>query len=210
MRNKLRSAALILLAAALCSASALFTGCGSNTVSTDDEGESVYMPEVPDSCVDENTPGEEYKAAIGETVNYNDKLDITLNDVIEIDNVNKLEYRVLLAEMTITNKTSEKIDCQTLTHFMTIIDGKEDAESVRDVQAAVSGRKYYAGINSTMQAFNQEIAGGATLTGYVYIYAPSAWSEMQLVYTPYKYYNTDRVIFDLKEEQFLHKTYNSQ
>ena len=211
MRNKLRSAAVLLLAAALCGTAALCTGCGNPGGAADsDEGYSVYSPEVPDSRVDENTPGETYNGAIGETINYNDKLDVTLSDVIEIDNVNKMEYRVLLAEMTISNKTSEKIDCSTLTHFMTVIDGTEDTNSVRDVQAAVSGRKYYASIQSNMESFNQAIAAGETVTGYVYIFAPTSWKEMQLVYMPYKYYNTDRVIFTLAEDQFLHKTYDSQ
>ena len=211
MRNKLRSAAVLLLAAALCGTAALCTGCGNPGGAADsDEGYSVYSPEVPDSRVDENTPGETYNGAIGETIHYNDKLDVTLSDVIEIDNVNKMEYRVLLAEMTISNKTSEKIDCSTLTHFMTVIDGTEDTNSVRDVQAAVSGRKYYASIQSNMESFNQAIVAGETVTGYVYIFAPTSWKEMQLVYMPYKYYNTDRVIFTLAEEQFLHKTYDSQ
>lgn len=210
MTNTLRSAAVLLLAAALCSSSVLCTGCGKqqeNNEADSDTG-SIYVPEVPESRVDENTPGEEYTGMIGDTINYADKLDVTLNDVIEIDNVNKLEYRVLLAEITIHNKTSEKVDCSTITHFYTLIDGEEDTNSVRDVQAAVSARKYYTGINSPLENFNQAIEGGQTLDGYVYIYAPTAWKEMQLVYTPYKYYNTDQIIFTLKEEDFLHKSYS--
>lgn len=209
MMRKLRSAAILLLAAALCSASVFCTGCANNN-SVADQGGSIYTPEVPESRVDEDEPGNEYVGSIGETVNYVDKLDVTLNNVIEIDNVNKLEYRVLLAEMTIHNKTSEKIDCSTLTHFFTIIDGTEDVNSVRDIQAAVPSRKYYTSINSSLENFNQAIEGGETLDGYVYIYAPSSWKEMQLVYTPYKYYNTDRLIFNLDESNFLHKSYNQQ
>ena len=79
---------------------------------------------------------------------------------------------------------------------------------MRDVQAAVSARKYYTSINSPLENFNQAIEGGQTLDGYVYIYAPTAWKEMQLVYTPYKYYNTDQIIFTLAEENFLHKSYS--
>ena len=212
MNHTIRSAALLLLAAALCSASALCTGCANRQQSSDSESEggSVYVPEVPESRVDENAPGENYSGVIGDTINYNDKVDITLNDVIEIDSVNKLEYRVLLAEITIHNKTAEKIDCSTITHFSTIIDGTEDTNPVRDVQAAVAGRKYYTGINSPLENFNQAIEGGQTLDGYVYIYAPTAWKDMQLVYMPYKYYNTDRVIFTLNETDFIHKTYNQQ
>ncbi len=208
MMKKLRSAAILLLAAALCSASMLCVGCGENS-STADQGGSIYTPEVPESRVDENTPGTDYAGSIGETINYADKLDITLNNVIEIDNVNKLEYRVLLAEMTIHNKTAEKVDCSTLTHFSTNIDGTEDVNSVRDIQAAVPGRKYYTSINSTLVNFNQAIEPGATAEGYVYIYAPTSWKEMQLVYVPYKYYSTDRVVFNLDETQFVHKSYTT-
>lgn len=208
MMRKLRSAAVLVFAAALCSASVLCTGCGESQKSSSLEvGGSIYMPEVPDSRVDENTPGDDFSGVIGDTVNYADKLDITLNNVIEIDNINKLEYRVLLAEMTIHNKTAEKIDCSTLTHFSMIIDGTEDTNPVRDVQAAVPGRKYYTSINSTMESFNQAIEGGQTVDGYVYIFAPTSWSDMQLIYTPYKYYNTDRVIFTLDESKFDHKSY---
>lgn len=210
MMRKLRSAAVLVLAAALCSASALCTGCAGKNSSSDnipDIGGSVYIPEVPESRVDENTPGNDFAGAIGETINYADKLDITLNDVIEIDNVNKQEYRVLLAEMTISNKTAEKIDCSTLTHFSVIIDGTEDVNAARDIQAAVPARKYYTSINSPMESFNQAIEGGQTITGYAYIFAPSAWKEMQLVYVPYMYFNTDRVLFTLDEAQFVHKSY---
>lgn len=202
MMRKLRSAAVILLAAALCSTSVFCTGCGDKSSSAR-EG-SVYMPDVPDSRVDENTPGEEINAVIGETVNYADKVDVTLNKVVELDDVNKMVYRVLLAEITIRNKTDAKIDCSTLTHFYTVIDGEKDTAPVRDVQAAVAGRKYYTAIKSTLESFNQAIGAGESLTGYVYIFAPTSWKDMQLVYTPYKYYNTDKIFFYLDETKYEH------
>lgn len=202
MMKKLRSAAAILLAAALCSSAVFCTACGDKN-SSEREG-SVYMPEVPDSRVDENTPGEEYHAGIGETVNYADKVDVTLNKVVELDDVNKMEYRVLLAEITIRNKSDAKIDCSTLTHFYTVIDGEKDTAPVRDVQAAVAGRKYYTAIKSTIESFNQAINAGESLNGYVYIFAPTTWKEMELVYTPYKYYNTDKIFFNLDEAKYEH------
>lgn len=203
MTKKLRSAALLLLAAALCTSSMLCTGCADKS-STETSEREIYTPEVPESRVDENTPGEELNAVIGDTVNYNDKVDVTLNRVIELDDVNKMEYRVLLAEITITNKSDKKIDCSTLTHFYTIIDGEESPEPVRDVQAAVAARKYYTAIKSPLENFNQAIEAGTTLDGYVYIFAPTSWKEMKLVYTPYKYYNTDKVIFGLEETKYEH------
>ena len=74
MMRKLRSAAILLLAAALCSASVFCTGCANNN-SVADQGGSIYTPEVPESRVDEDEPGNEYVGSIGETVNYVDKLD---------------------------------------------------------------------------------------------------------------------------------------
>lgn len=204
MTKKLRSAAVLLLAAALCTASVICTGCGNTKQNSGTHEGSIYMPEVPENIVDENTPGEEFKAGIGETVNYLDKIDVTLNKVIELDDVNKMEYRVLLAEMTITNKSDAKIDCSTLTHFYTVTDGTESVDLVRDVQAAVAARKYYTAIKSPLENFNQAIEAGASVNGYVYIFAPTAWKEMQLVYTPYKYYNTDKIFFNLDETKYEH------
>lgn len=205
----LRKCSVLLLAAALCCTAAFSTGCGGSSSSNDDDdypngGVSIYSPEVPDSRVDENTPGTDQDAAIGDTVNYNDKVSVALNNLIEVDDVDKTTYRVLLAEMTVTNNSTEKIDCSTLTHFTTVIDGTEDHDPVRDVQASVAARKYYTAINSTLQAFNQEIQPGETVSGYVSIYAPTSWKEMKLVYIPYKYYNNDRILFDLDEGKFTH------
>ena len=205
-----RKCSVLLLAAALGCTAAFSTGCGENNSvfnpDTDaaDSGISIYAPEVPDSRVDENTPGSSQNAGIGETVNYNDKVSVTLDRVIEVDDVDKTTYRVLLAEMTITNNSDEKIDCSTITHFSTNIDNSESAGPVRDVQASVAARKYYTATSSTLQAFNQEIKAGETVSGYVSIYAPTAWTSMELIYTPYKYYNTDRVIFFIDEGKLTH------
>ncbi len=203
MMKKRRFAAVLLLAASLCGASVFCTGCGNNSSTG---GESVYMPEVPDSRISEDVPGKEYKAGIGETVSYDGKLDIALNKVVEIDDVDKTQYRVLIAELTIKNNSSAKIDCSALTHFKVYIDGELSKDAVRDVQAAVAARKYYTAINSTMDVLNQEIASGESASGYVYIFAPPAWKEMQLNYMPYKYYSNDTVIFDLDEGKLEHYT----
>lgn len=205
----LRSCTLLMLAAALCCTAALSTGCGEKIPSdTDysaaDNNVSVYSPEVPESRIDENVPGSSMNAGIGETVNYNDKISVTLDQVIEVDDVDKIQYRVLLAEMTITNNGTEKIDCSTITHFAMDIDGTESASPVRDVQASVAARKYYTAIGSTLEAFNQEIKPGESVAGYVSIYAPTSWSDMSLIYTPLKYYSNDRVIFSIDESKVTH------
>lgn len=201
-----RICSALLLTAALCCSAMLSTGCGEK-IPTDQGGDdtvSVYAPEVPENRVNEDAPGSTLNGSIGETVNYNDKVSVSLDRVIEVDDVDKTKYRVLLAEMTITNNSAEKIDCSTITHFAMSIDGDEQTAPVRDVQASVAARKYYTAISSELTAFNQEIKAGETVTGYVSIYAPTSWSSMALVYTPYKYYNTDRVIFDIDEGKVTH------
>lgn len=204
-----RKIAALLLAATMCGTALLSAGCGQNSSSHRDMTEfeaSIYSPEVPESCVDENTPGEIKEGSVGKTVNYNDKVEVTLNKLLEIDDVDKTSYRVLLAEMTISNKTSEKIDCSTLAHFRATIDGKELTDPTRDVQAAVAARRYYTTINSNLQPINQAIQGGESVTGYVYIFAPTSWKSMQLIYIPYRYYNTDRIVFDINEGELEHYT----
>lgn len=211
MMKQLRMMTACLLAVGLCCTAALCTACANTTDSDSvhsredrDPDRSIYVPEVPESRVSEDVPGDELTGAIGETVQYQDKLEVTLDRVVELDAIDKSVYRVLLAEMTISNRSSEKIDCSTLTHFSIIIDGEEKTEPLRDVQASVPGRKYYTKINSDLLPFNQEISGGETLKGYVYIYAPTAWTDMQLVYTPYKYYSNDHIILDIDEGQLTH------
>ena len=206
----LRKAAAVLFASVLCcAATAAMTGCSESSSRTKvnnglSEGGSVYVPEVPSSRVDETLQGKDINAVIGETVKYEDKLEITLNKVVEVDDVDKTKYRVLLAEMTIVNKTDKKIDCQTLTHFLAKIDGEDQFEPVKDVHAGIAARKYYTKIGSTLKTFNQEIAGGESLTGYVYLSMPPTWKTLQLVYTPYKYYNTDHIFFEIKETELEH------
>lgn len=211
MMKQLRMLTASLLAAGLCCSAVLCTACGQNGSQTGDDrkngdstGRSLYVPEVPESRVSEDEPGEELTGAIGDTIRLQDKLEVTLNQVVELDDIDKTQYRVLLAEMTITNLSSEKIDCSTLTHFSIIIDGTEQVEPLRDVQASVAGRKYYTKISSDLLAFNQAVQGGETIKGYVSVYAPTAWSDMQLVYTPYMYYTNDRIILDMDEGQFVH------
>lgn len=212
MMKQLRVMTACLLAAALCCAAALCTACGDSSQSSGAENssqgseKSIYVPEVPESRVSEDEPGDELTGIQGETVQYQDKLEVTLDQVVELDDVDKMNYRVLLAEITITNRASEKIDCSTLTHFSIIIDGEEQDEPVRDVQASVPGRKYYTKTGSDLMPFNQEVKGGETVKGYVYIYAPTSWSEMQLVYMPYKYYTNDRILLNIDESTFTHYT----
>lgn len=213
MMKQFRMLTAFLLAAGLCCSAALCTACGQNNSQSGDDlhggensGKSLYVPEVPDSRVSEDEPGTDLPGALGETVRHEDKLEVTLDQVIEVDDVNKTQYRVVIAEMTISNLSSEKIDCSSLTHFSIIIDGEEQEEPLRDVQASVVARKYYTQIGSDLLSFNQAIEGGETIKGYICIYAPTAWTDMQLVYKPYKYYTNDRVILTLDEGQFVHYT----
>jgi len=207
-----RSAAILLTAALICSAGIL-TGCSEKSSKDDnvrfvsdnpDEERSLYTPEVPDSRIDESVPGNDTSAGIGSTVNYEDKISVTLNRVVEIDDVVKTEYRVLIAEMTIENKSDKKLDCQTLTHFTAVIDDEEYYEAVKDVRAAIAARKYCTKVNNGLKSLNQAIEPGEKLTGYVYLGMPTAWKSLQLVYKPYKYYSNDRIIFDIPEADEEH------
>jgi hypothetical protein len=206
MKQFRQYAALVLAAALTCAAGAGLTGCGTQSkVSSEEEFiDSVYTPEVPENPVPDDVPGKDVEAKIGETLNFEDKLTVTLDQAIELDDVNKASYRVLVCEMTVVNNTDKKIDCQTLTHFKMLIDGEESYNAVRDVSAAVLARKYYSKIGSNLTSFNQEVAPGETIKGYVYVYAPTSWQEMKLVYTPYRYYSNDRILFDLPEESLTH------
>ncbi len=207
MKTFRQYAALVLAAALSCSAACGLTGCGAQKSTGNSEEEfvdSVYTPEVPENPVPDTVPGSEQGAAIGEAVNFENKLTVTLDSAIELDDVNKAEYRVIICEMTVSNNTDKKIDCQTLTHFKMRIDGEDSVSAVRDVSAAVLARKYYSKTGSDLKSFNQEVAPGETVKGYVCVYAPSSWKEMQLVYTPYRYYSNDCIIFDLPEEGLTH------
>ena len=206
MNKQFRRLAACILLTGLCCSAALCTGCGTKQSSNGSVGQSVYIPEVPESIISEDEPGESFDTDLGTVLNFEDKLDIKLDQIIELDDIDKTQYRVIIAEMTITNKTTSKIDCSTLTHFSAIIDGTNKKESVYDVQAAVPARKYYTKINSPLQSFNQEIQPGETVQGYVELLAPPAWSELKLVYTPYKYYSNDSVEINLDESKFTHYT----
>ena len=203
----IRQYAAVLLAAALtCSAAMIATGCGSKSTPSQDDAvyDSVYTPEVPENPISEDVPGTAQNAGIAQTVNYDNKLTVTLDRAVEIDDVNKTEYRVILCEMTVTNNSDKKIDCQTLTHFKMKIDGEINVNATRDVSAAVVARKYYAKTGSDLKSFNQEVKAGETVKGYVYVYAPTRWDSMQLIYTPYRYYSNDTIEFEIPEEKLEH------
>lgn len=204
------------LIAALCCCAALCIGCSGKTEPQDptnktvagtepeETGVEVYSPKVPKNKIDENAPGDNITGELEKVVNYNNKLTVKLDKVIELDYAKKDDRRILIAEMTITNNTQSPIDCSELTHFSLKVDGKEEISRVRDVKAAIDARKYYTRTNSTMESFNQEITGGETLSGYVYISAPVTWTEMELVYIPYKYYSNDTVTFKIDETVLTH------
>lgn len=213
-----RKTTICLLAALIGCAAVSMTGCGRNTNSQDgqnssadyangeDEFVKAYSPTVPENPISEDEPGEEQNAEIGVQVLYNDKLEITLDKVVEIDSINTTDYRVLTAELTIVNKTDEGIDCSSLTHFGAVVDGNDTMAPIRDVQAAIACRKYYTATSSDLQPLNQVIEAGETHKGYIYLGMPTTWNDLQLVYTPYKYYSNDCMIFDIPTDKIEHYT----
>lgn len=210
-KKMFRKSAAVLCAAMLCGSAVCLTGCaGSQPIESgapDTPAETIYSPVVPDSRVDENAPGEKLDGEIGGTIDYQEKLSVSLDSVIELDQVEKSEGRILIAELSITNKSTEAMDCSTLTHFSIRADGNDLPDAVRDLQAAVFARKYYArAAENKLESFNQKIQPNETLKGYVYLGAPSSWGSLELVYTPYMYYNTDTLVFTLDESRFTHYT----
>lgn len=205
-----RKPAVMLLALTMTCSAAMLAGCANNTASNGNADtaprQTIYSPKIPENRVDDSAPGTDITAALGEDVSYESKVDVKLDQVIEIDDVDKSKRRVLLAELTITNKSDAEIDCSTLSHFDLTIDGVTNAEPIRDVVAAIVARKYYTQIGSDLQNFNSPIKPGETLKGYVYIGAPTKWDSMQLTYIPYRYYNNDHIIFDIAESDLQHYT----
>lgn len=205
-----------LLAALCCLASCTVTGCSDDQSSnngssaqTEDPGVEVYAPKVPENKIDENVPGSQIAAEPAKDVNYEGekgKVSVKLEKVIELDAAKKEDKRVLLAEMTITNTGTEAIDCSELTHFTAKIDGTENLNTVRDVKAAIDARKYYTRINSELQSFNQQIAAGESVSGYVYMGLPATWKDLELIYIPYKYYSNDTISFKITEANITHYT----
>lgn len=209
MRHHQKSAALLLSAALLFTSGALF-GCNNDSVTPDNgtnsvAGEQVYYPRVPKNPIAEDAAGENTNSKLGETVNYKDKLSVSLDKVIALDSKSGTGGIAFIAEMTITNNSTESIDCSTGTHFSTIIDGEEDFHPVINVSPAIFARQYYAAINqSDFVSFNQEIKAGETVKGYVTFKTPEKYDELKLVYIPYKYYSNDKVIFSIDEASITH------
>ncbi len=205
MKHFRQSAALLLSAILCCSAVAL-SGCGDTSSNAGDDTLSAYSPVVPDSKIDENEPGEIVDATVGTPLNYQDKLDVTLTKIIELDAGNNTERRILLAEFTIKNKTDTAVDCSTLTHFSASVDGTVKKGIVSQTTAAILARKYYTKLGSDMQSLNQAIEPGTSISGYVYMEVPSSWDELKLIYKPYKYYSNDTIEFPIVESELEHYT----
>ena len=206
-----------LLAALCCLASCTVMGCsddqssknGGNAAETDAPGVEVYAPKVPEDKIDANVPGKDIAAEPAKEIVYEGdkgKVTVKLEKVIELDAAKKSDKRVLLAEMTITNNGTKEIDCSELTHFSAKIDGTENLNTVRDVKAAIDARKYYTRISSELQSFNQQIAAGESLNGYVYMGLPASWKDLELIYIPYKYYSNDTITFKIAEDSITHYT----
>lgn len=199
-----RGAALLLLAAAFTA----FTGCANNNSNSSSckPANQIYTPVVPEHKVDENLPGEEKKSAVGQSLKYQDKVTAELGTVVELDACKTQDLRFFVAEFTITNTSTAALDCSALTHFNIRLNGENNDELGNNVSALVFSRKYYTKLGSEMKILNQAIDAGQSLSGYIYFAAPVKWDSLQIVYTPYKYYNTDKLIFDVTEDGLTHYT----
>ncbi len=207
MRFMKRSAALLLCAAVLGSA-LTFASCDRSNTPDENSKPAVtaYAPTVPENPIDPSVKGETTEAAIGDTVNYQEKISVTLDKVVEIDVAGGTGGRVLCAEMTIVNNGDNTLDCNTLTHFICAKEGEEDDSMTRSTTASIFARKYYTKIGSDLQSFNSPIKSGETLKGYVYMLAPASWKELTVAYIPYKYYSNDKVLFTIDESKLTHYT----
>lgn len=200
-----KTAALFLCAAMLCAGASL-SGCNDNNTPAESALETAYAPTVPENPIASDTPGESVSAKVGETVNYQDKISVTLNKVVELDHAATTIGRVFCAELTITNNSDSAIDCTTLTHFTCTRNGETDAGIVRNTSASVAARKYYTAIGSDLLNFNTPINPGETVEGYVYLRVASPFEDLTLTYIPYKYYSNDTVDFSITEDDLEHYT----
>lgn len=200
-RFLIRGCAVMMLLAASLSA---MTGCANNS------GESsqnlVYSPYVPENKVDENQPGEEKKSSVGKSLQYQSKVTASLDKIVEFDKCATQMLRFYVAQFTITNTSSDPLDCSALTHFNVRVGGEDDPELSSNVSALVYSRKYYTKTGSDLKILNQAIESGQTVTGYIYFAAPAKTDSLQVVYTPYKYFNTDKLIFDVADADVTHYT----
>lgn len=201
----LRNGAVLLLSAVLCGSALSLAGCG-NKISHNPNTSEAYAPIVPDSKIDEDAPGKQYDTVIGTPLDYEGKLSVTLDRVVELDDAATTSNRVLLAELTIVNHTDKEIDCSTLTHFSAYVDDEKAGGVVSDIRAGIAARKYYTQTQSSLQSFNQAIQPGETLVGYAAMYLPTAWKSLTLCYTPYKYYSNDNLNFLIDESKLVHYT----
>lgn len=203
----LLSAALLLTSTALCGCNKNNGGSDSSSVSDSsaNKGTPVYSPTIPDNPIDESIPGKDLAGTIGTAADYDGKVSVTLNNFTELDAKSGTGGRVFVAEMTVTNNSSEKIDCSTGTHFTTNIDGETSYLTVIDVSAAIYARQYYTTIGKdAFMNFNQAIEPGQTVEGYVALKAPATFKDLKLIYTPYKYYSNDTVTFSIAESDITH------
>ena len=197
-----KSAAFLLSAGMLLSA---VTFCGCNKKDESSYGEPTYAPVVPANPIGEDVAGTKTEGKAGDTLDYDGKVTATLSKVIELDAKSGTGGKIMIAEMTISNKSDKAIDCSTATHFGLISDDSEESLSdVVDISAAIFARQYYTALNSDLVALNQQVAAGETINGYVTFKAPADYKELKLVYTPYKYYSNDKVLFDITPDLVSH------
>ncbi len=197
-------------AALLCSvvlfAAAAMTGCNDSNNPQIDSENSVYLPTIPESCVDPNEKGEVLMAKVGESANYKDKVTAKVTKVVELDLSASDKGRVLLAEMEITNIGTDTLDCTVLSHFGAFIGEEKQTDIIADLSAAIFARRYYTTIGSDLQSFNTPIKPDETVNGYVYMRVPADFEGLQLTYFPYRYYNNDTIHFTITEADLEHFT----
>lgn len=202
-----RSTAVLMAAACLFSAASA-VGCSEKDESSDDTT-SEYVVPVPakEDRVPEDSAGEQIDATVAETVNYKDKVTVSLNAVRELDAFSGSSGRILFCEVTITNNTDQVLDLSYLTHFSLAADGSA-SEVGRSALANSQATKYYH--ESNLKLLHTPVPAKGTegaensVTGVVAVLAPSKWESLQLVYMPYKYYSNDTVDFEIKEDKIFH------
>lgn len=200
-----KTAAVLLCAAMLCSGACL-TGCSNGPDGASSAVETAYSPTMPENPISPDAEGAVINAKVGETVNYQDKVSVTLDKVVELDNAETTVGKVFVAEFTITNNSDATIDCTILTHFTATRNGVTNAGILRNTASAIFARKYYTAIGSDLMSFNNPIAAGETLTGYVYMRVEAPYEDLSISYIPYKYYSNDAIVYEITEEDLEHYT----
>ena len=202
--TRFHKSAAVLLSAVMLFSTAL-CGCNKQKSNESSSAEPTYAPAIPAEPVGDDVAGTTTEGKLGDTLKYNEQISANLTKVIELDSKSGTGGKIMIAEMTVTNNSDKAIDLSTATHFALAADGGEESlNAVVDISAAIFARQYYTALGSELVAFNQSVAVGETVNGYLTFKAPADYKELKLVYAPYKYFNNDKLIFNLTPEDITH------